>query len=98
MTKLSPKQFEMARKNERTVLRRLAAVTQKGLSDMLGCSESKISRMKDGDLEELCTALAALDLQIVAANACLVTPAERKFMAEQMIKHYQAILDEETHD
>lgn len=94
MVKLSQKQYETARNNERSILRRLSVVTQKGLSEALGWSESKVSRMKDGDLEELCAALAVLDLKIVPVDACLVTPAERKFMAEQMIKHYQAILDE----
>ncbi len=60
----------------------------------MGWSESKVSRMKDGELEDLCAALAALDLKIVPLDACMVTPAERKFMAEQMILHYQKILDE----
>ena len=94
MTKLSPKQHETARNNERLILRRLATVTQKVFGDTMDWSESKVSRMKDGDLEEWCAALAVLDLKIVPVDACLVTTAERKFMAEQMIKHYQAILDE----
>ena len=94
MTKLSPKQTETARNNERLILRHLAALSQKGLSDVMGWSESKVSRMKDGELEDLCAALAALDLKIVPLDACVVTPAERKFMAEQMILHYQKILDE----
>lgn len=54
-----------------------------------------MSRMKDGDLDELCAALAALDLKIVPIDACVVTPHERKFMAEQMILHYQRVLDDE---
>ncbi|MDK4651188.1 CII family transcriptional regulator [Kingella kingae] len=95
MTKLSPKQTETARNNERLILRHLAALSQKGLSDAMGWSESKVSRMKDGDLDELCAALAALDLKIVPLDACMVTPAERKFMAEQMILHYQRVLDDE---
>ncbi|MDK4527288.1 helix-turn-helix transcriptional regulator [Kingella kingae] len=94
MTKLSPKQTETARNNERLILRHLAGLSQKGLSDAMGWSESKVSRMKDGELEDLCAALAALDLKIVPLDACMVTPAERKFMAEQMILHYQKILDE----
>ncbi|WP_038334237.1 helix-turn-helix domain-containing protein [Kingella kingae] len=94
MTKLSPKQIVTARNNERLILRHLAGLSQKGLSDAMGWSESKVSRMKDGELEDLCAALAALDLKIVPIDACMVTPAERKFMAEQMILHYQKILDE----
>ncbi|MDK4537467.1 helix-turn-helix domain-containing protein [Kingella kingae] len=94
MTKLSPKQTETARNNEHLILRHLAGLSQKGLSDAMGWSESKVSRMKDGELEDLCAALAALDLKIVPLDACMVTPAERKFMAEQMILHYQKILDE----
>ncbi|WP_038318548.1 CII family transcriptional regulator, partial [Kingella kingae] len=92
--KLSSKQTETARNNESRILRHLAALSQKGLSDAMGWSESKVSRMKDGELEDLCAALAALDLKIVPLDACMVTPAERKFMAEQMILHYQKILDE----
>ncbi|MDK4670482.1 XRE family transcriptional regulator [Kingella kingae] len=76
-------------------MRHLAALSQKGLSDAMGWSESKVSRMKDGDLDELCAALAALDLKVVPLDACMVTPAERKFMAEQMILHYQRVLDDE---
>lgn len=94
MTKLSPRQQETARKNERHILHALAVVTQKGLSEILGWSESKVSRMKDGELEELCIALAALNLKLVPIDACIVTSAEHQFMAEQMIKHYQNILDE----
>ncbi|CRZ20820.1 CII family transcriptional regulator [Kingella kingae] len=94
MTKLSSKQTETARNNERLILRHLTGLSQKGLSDAMGWSESKVSRMKDGELEDLCAALAALDLKIVPLDACMVTPAERKFMAEQMILHYQKILDE----
>ncbi|WP_348773593.1 CII family transcriptional regulator, partial [Kingella kingae] len=56
MTKLSPKQAATARNNERLVLRHLAALSQKGLSDAMGWSESKVSRMKDGELEDLCAA------------------------------------------
>ncbi|WP_230478014.1 XRE family transcriptional regulator, partial [Kingella kingae] len=75
--------------------RHLAALSQKGLSDAMGWSESKVSRMKDGDLDELCAAPASrLDLKIVPLDACVVTPHERKFMAEQMILHYQNISDE----
>lgn len=95
MTKLSPKQTATARNNERLILRHLAALSQKGLSDVMGWSESKVSRMKDGELEDLCAALAALDLKVVPLDACMVTPAERKFMAEQMILHYQRVLDDE---
>lgn len=94
MTKLSPKQHETARKNERLILRSLAEVTQKGLAEMLEVSESKVSRMKDGDLEELCVILAALNLQIVPTDARVVTPCEYKFMAQQMVAHYQKVLDE----
>ncbi|WP_155240515.1 CII family transcriptional regulator, partial [Kingella kingae] len=79
MTKLSPKQAATARNNERLILRHLAALSQKGLSDAMGWSESKVSRMKDGELEDLCAALAALDLKIVPIDACMVTPAERYF-------------------
>lgn len=94
MTKLSEKQTAIARKNERLILRSLAEVTQKSLAETLGVSESKISRMKDGDLEELCVILAVLNLQIVPTESHVVTPCEYKFMAQQMVAHYQKVLDE----
>lgn len=95
MTELSPTQRETARKNERAVLHALASCGQKAVCEAVGWSESKISRFKDGGLEECCAALACIGLKIVPADACTVTRAERRFMAEQMIKRYQAIVDED---
>lgn len=94
MTQLSPEQTAIARKNERVILHRLAEVSQKAVCDMTGISETRMSRLKEGGLEQFCAALAAMNLKVVEADACLVTPAERKFMAEKMIEHYQHVLDE----
>ena len=95
MTELSPAQQENARKNERAILHAVAVVSQKRVADLSGISETRLSRLKDGDLEKYCAALAALDLKLVPADAAIVTKAERKFMAEKMIEHYQAIADED---
>ncbi len=95
MTKLSTTQEKTARNNERTILHALAVVTQKRVSEMTGVSESRISRMKDGDLETLCTGLAALNLKLVPADAHVVSEVEYRFMAEQMIRHYQAVIEKE---
>ena len=70
MTELSTAQQEIARNNERAILRSLAVVTQKRVSELAGISETKLSRIKDGDLE--------------------------MFMAEQMVRRYQAIIEKET--
>ena len=86
MTKLSPAQSETARKNERAVLHALAACGQRYVAEVSGISESRLSRMKDGGLEELC---------VVPADARVVTEAEYRFMAEQMVRRYQAIVDGE---
>ena len=94
MTKLSTTQEKTARNNERTILHALAVVTQKRVSEMTGVSESRISRMKDGDLETLCAGLAALNLKLVPADAYVVSEVEYRFMAEQMIRHYQAVIEE----
>ena len=90
-----PRQSETARKNERTVLHALAACGQRYVAEVSGISESRLSRMKDGGLEELCVALAAAGLKVVPADARVVTEAEYRFMAEQMVRHYQAIVDGE---
>ena len=95
MTKLSTTQQKTARNNERTILHALAVVTQKRVSEMTGVSESRISRMKDGDLETLCAGLAALNLKLVPADAHVVSEVEYRFMAEQMIRHYQAVIEED---
>lgn len=65
------------------------------MAEVSGISESRLSRMKDGGLEELCVALAAAGLKVVPADARVVTEAEYRFMAEQMVRRYQAIVDGE---
>ena len=85
MTELSPAQQEIARKNERAILHALAVVSQKRVAELSDISETRLSRLKDGDLEKYCVALAALDLKLVPADAAIVTRAERKFMAEKWL-------------
>lgn len=94
MTQLSPSQAETARNNERAILHALAAVSQKKIAELSGVSESRLSRVKDGGLEQYCAALAAMGLKVVPADARIVTPCEYKFMAQQMVAHYQGVLDE----
>ena len=91
----SPAQIETARKNERAVLHALASCGQRYVAEVSGISESRLSRMKDGGLEELCVALAAAGLKVVPADARVVTEAEYRFMAEQMVRRYQSIVDGE---
>ncbi|MCP2041892.1 alpha-glucuronidase [Neisseria sp. HSC-16F19] len=95
MTELSAALYESARKNERAILHALARVTARHVCDVSGLSESQLSRMKEERLEQYCTALAAMGLKVVPADAVTVSKAEKKFMAEKMIEHYQAILEAE---
>ena len=95
MTELSPAQQENARKNERAILHAVASVSQKRVADLSGISETRLSRLKDGDLEKYCAALAALDLKLVPADAANVNRAERKVIAEKMVEHYKALADED---
>lgn len=96
MTELSTAQQEIARNNERAILRSLAVVTQKRVSELAGISETKLSRIKDGDLEMFCAVLAALSLKLVPTDVHTVSEAEYLFMAEQMVRRYQAIIEKET--
>lgn len=93
MTELSDTLAETARKNERAILHAIARVTARHVCEASGLSESQLSRMKDERLEQYCTALAAMGLKVVPVDSVLVSKAEKKFMAEKMIEHYQAILE-----
>lgn len=54
-----------ARRNHTTILRSLAAVSQAKAAELLGVSESKVSRFKDNGLEEVAALLAAAGLKVV---------------------------------
>lgn len=91
---LSPSQAAIARKNEREILHALARVSARQVCAASGLSESYLCRLKDERLEQYCAALAAMGLKLVAIDAEIVSRAEKRFMAEKMIDHYQAVLHE----
>jgi transcriptional regulator with XRE-family HTH domain len=81
MDKLSPTTSEIARKNERAILRALSERgKQQELAETLGVSDSTISRWKDGDLEKFSNLLAACKLKVVATDRVCVREDEYKTM------------------
>lgn len=94
MTKLSPTHLAIARNSHMAILRALADKSQKAVAEASGVSETKLSRLKDEQLEQYCLALVAAGLKIVPIDAEVVTPCEKRFMAEKMIEHYSRVIDE----
>jgi len=78
MTELSPIQVELSRKIERTILHALAEKGQAATATALNTSESTISRMKDGQLENFSNMLAFLDLAVRPAGQRAVNPVRMK--------------------
>ncbi len=62
---MSPAIAENARKNERAILQGLARVSQTKVAELMGASETKVSRFKGADLEEIGALLAACGLKAV---------------------------------
>jgi hypothetical protein len=65
MGSVSPAIAELARKNERTVLQAFSRVSQARIAEQLGIDDSRISRFKDGGLEQAAALLAACGLKVV---------------------------------
>ncbi|HEX7639845.1 MAG TPA: CII family transcriptional regulator [Burkholderiaceae bacterium] len=65
MASLSPAIAELARKNERTVLQAFSRVSQARIAEQLGIDDSRVSRFKDGGLEQAAALLAACGLKVV---------------------------------
>lgn len=78
MSKLSPDQAEMARKNYAQILRRLASVGNGPVARAVDCDEATISRMKPEKFQQFADILAVLDLKIV--------PSEMKCFNEKTIE------------
>lgn len=56
---------DRARKNEKVILSTLAEVGQLVAANCMGVSESTVSRMKGGDIEQMSKLLAALGMKVV---------------------------------
>jgi len=68
MPQLSPAIAESARKNERAILLGLSKVTQTKVAELMGVSDTKVSRFKGPDLEEIGALLAACGLKAVPSD------------------------------
>lgn len=65
---------ELARLNQSTMLRAMAATSQVRIAELTGTSEATVSRFKDenGALEKLCQLAAACGVRFVRADSKLV--------------------------
>ncbi|MFT0137377.1 CII family transcriptional regulator [Alcanivoracaceae bacterium MT1] len=61
-------QYSRRRGQSSLCLQRFALMGQRWIADELGCHESTISRLKDGELERFCQSLGLLGLKIVPAE------------------------------
>lgn len=71
MSALSPQIAETARKNERTILRALAERSQVRVAELLGTSETTVSRV---DKSAMAAFLAAAGLKAVPAERVCLDP------------------------
>ncbi len=69
MPGLSPAIAENARKNERAILQAFSRLSQSKVAELMGVSDTKVSRYKGPDLEEIGALLAACGLQVVELTA-----------------------------
>jgi hypothetical protein len=74
MPALSAQIVERSRKNASALLRALADAGQVRVADLLGVSESTVSRMKDTDIDRLAQLAAACGLKLVAEDAHVFAP------------------------
>lgn len=92
-TPLSPDQLERARKYEALILQQLAVIGQRTVANALDVSESTVSRMKGGEIENICRLLVSLELQLVPQDAVTMCPDYLKAvetLAEIGLKHKSA--------
>lgn len=65
MSQSSTPLTELARKNERAVLQAFSRISQARIAEQMGASDSTVSRLKDGQLEQFCLLLAACGLKAI---------------------------------
>lgn len=59
---------DRSRKNEKVILSALAETSQAVAATCMGVNESTVSRMKQGDIEQMSKLLAACGLKVVPVN------------------------------
>lgn len=74
------------------ILNRLAEVTQVHAAACIGVSPSTVSRAASEDLEGICQILAAIGLQVYAADSMVVEPEEIRSLKRMALKYLQADL------
>jgi len=91
---------ELSQRNQSCMLRALAAVTQKRTAEIVGISETALSRMKDDDLPRLCSLLAALNLAVTPESYRTIDPEKLRALTvlarESLDTALQAPLDSES--
>lgn len=78
---------ERSRKAHSLVLQRLASVGQGTVAEMIGTSESTISRFVNTDLERSCQILAALGLKVVPIELRCYEPRKIAILMELARDH-----------
>lgn len=68
MNAVSSPVLDLARKNERAVLQAFARVSQSRIAEQMGASDSTVSRLKDGPIEQFCLLLAACGLKAMPVD------------------------------
>lgn len=68
MTPVSMPFVDRARKNEKVILSALAETGQAVAASCMGVSESVVSRLKSGDIEQMSKLLAASGLKVVPSD------------------------------
>lgn len=79
---------DTSRKIERTILQALAERGQAHAAGLMGVSESNVSRLKDGQLENFSKLLAVIGLKVVPAQYKCLDPIK----AQAMVTLYEAAM------
>lgn len=87
MTPLSSAVGERSRKAHSLVLQRFASVGQVKVAEMIGTSESTVSRFVNTDLERSCQIFAALGLKIVPIELKCYEPRKIAILMELARDH-----------
>lgn len=96
MTELSPDISAIARKNESFILQRLSEVGQTRVAELTGLSETMVSRMKDGQIKNVCLLVAACGLKVVSGDSMEIDQSElaaletlsKKWLEARSNKHW----------
>lgn len=97
---VSTDQVESTRKEgariEAEILRRLADVTQARAAECMGVSASTVSRMTTDDIGKFAQLLAAIGLQVAAADSVVVNKADQLALKRMAYNWLKADLENEA--